>query len=161
MSERWRISVQQHDFDPGVEIESLRNAAAGAIVSFVGVARDFSDDFPVERITLEHYPGMTERSLEDIVRAAHARWNLTQVRVIHRFGELRPGDRIVLVATASSHREHAFDACRFIIDYLKTQAPFWKQESGNKGERWVQSRQSDERARENWDIPQDLAAQKQ
>ncbi len=160
MSERWQISVQREDFDPGAELEALRSAAAGAIVSFVGVARDFSDGFSVEQITLEHYPGMTERSLEDIVRAAHARWNLTQVRVIHRFGELRPGDRIVLVATASTHREHAFDACRFIIDYLKTQAPFWKQESGAKGTRWVQSRQSDEQARQSWENTQNLAAQK-
>lgn len=160
MSGRWQISVQEHDFDPGAEIESLRSAAAGAIVSFVGVARDFSDDFPVERITLEHYPGMTERSLEEIVCAAHARWSLTQVRVIHRFGELRPGDRIVLVATASSHREHAFDACRFIIDYLKTQAPFWKQESGGQGTRWVQSRQSDELARQSWETHENPATQK-
>ena len=160
MGERWQVRVQQEDFDPGVEIEALRSLAAGAIVSFVGVARDFSDDFPVERITLEHYPGMTERSLEDIVHAALARWNLTQVRVIHRFGELRPGDRIVLVATASSHREHAFDACRFIIDYLKTQAPFWKQESGRQGTRWVQSRQSDERARQAWDSKHSVAVQK-
>jgi len=160
MTERWQISVQQHDFDPGAEIEALRSVAAGAIVSFVGVARDMSEDFPVERITLEHYPGMTEKSLEEIVRAAHARWNLTQVRVIHRFGELRPGDHIVLVATASSHREHAFDACRFIIDYLKTRAPFWKQESGGRGARWVQSRQSDERASQSWDGSQNLATQK-
>ena len=160
MGERWQIRVQEEDFDPGVEIEALRSVAAGAIVSFVGVARDISDDFPVERITLEHYPGMTERSLEDIVHAALARWNLTQVRVIHRFGELRPGDRIVLVATASSHREHAFDACRFIIDYLKTQAPFWKQESGRQGTRWVQSRQSDERARQAWDSKHSVAVQK-
>jgi len=146
----WRISVQAQDFDPGVEIEELRSAAAGAIVSFVGVARDLSDGFPVDRITLEHYAEMTERSLEEIVRQAHARWSLTQVRLIHRYGELRPGERIVLVATASSHREHAFDACRFIIDCLKTQAPFWKQESGRLGSRWVEARDSDETARQHW-----------
>jgi len=160
MGERWQISVQEEDFDPGVEIEALRSVAAGAIVSFVGVAREFSDDFPVEQVTLEHYPGMTEKSLEEIVRAALARWDLVQVRVIHRFGQLHPGDRIVLVATASSHREHAFDACRFIIDYLKTQAPFWKQESGRQGTRWVQSRQSDERARQAWDSKHSVAVQK-
>ena len=160
MGERWQIRVQEEDFDPGVEIEALRSVAAGAIVSFVGVAREFSDDFPVEQVTLEHYPGMTEKSLEEIVRAALARWDLVQVRVIHRFGQLHPGDRIVLVATASSHREHAFDACRFIIDYLKTQAPFWKQESGRQGTRWVQSRQSDERARQAWDSKHSVAVQK-
>lgn len=150
MTQQWYISVQQQDFDPGVEIEALRSAAAGAIISFVGIARDFSDGFPVDRITLEHYAGMTQRSLEEIVRQADARWSLLGVRLVHRFGELRPGDRIVLVATASSHREHAFDACRFLIDYLKTQAPFWKQESGQLGSRWVEARESDERARDSW-----------
>jgi len=155
MAQQWHIRVQQQDFDPGAEIEALRSAAAGAIVSFVGIARELSDGFPVDRITLEHYAGMTERSLEEIVRQARARWNLLGVRLIHRFGELRPADRIVLVATASSHREHAFDACRFLIDYLKTQAPFWKQESGPMGSRWVEARASDERARESWTNKQD------
>ncbi|SPE24403.1 molybdopterin synthase, large subunit [Burkholderiales bacterium] len=150
MAQRWQISVQQEDFDPGAEIDALGGAATGAVVSFVGIARDFSGDFPVEQITLEHYPGMTERSLQDIVEQALARWDLIRVRVIHRVGALRPGERIVLVATASSHRDAAFDACRFIIDYLKTQAPFWKRESGGKGARWVEARDSDERAREQW-----------
>ncbi len=150
VTQRWQISVQTQDFDPGAEIEALRGAANGAIVSFVGVARDSSDGFPVQRINLEHYAAMTQRCLEEIVRQAHARWSLNGVRLIHRYGELRPGDRIVLVATASVHREHAFDGCRFIIDYLKTQAPFWKQESGSQGSRWVEARASDENAVRNW-----------
>jgi len=150
MTQPWHISVQQQDFDPGAEIEALRSASAGAIVSFVGIARDLSDGFPVERIRLEHYAAMTERSLEQIVRQAQARWSLSGVRLIHRYGELRPAERIVLVATASSHRDQAFDACRFIIDYLKTQAPFWKQETGSMGSRWVQARDSDESALQSW-----------
>jgi len=150
MAQRWQIRVQREDFDPGSEIAALGGATTGAVVSFVGIARDFSDDFPVEQITLEHYPGMTERSLQEIVEQALARWDLAGVRVIHRFGVLRPGERIVLVATSSRHRDEAFDACRFIIDYLKTQAPFWKRESGRKGSRWVEARDSDERAKEQW-----------
>jgi molybdopterin synthase catalytic subunit len=146
-----RIQVQLHDFDPGTEIEALRTASAGAVVSFVGIARDLSGAFAVERITLEHYPGMTQRSLENIVRKAMARWSLGGVRLIHRYGELSPGDRIVLVATASTHRDAAFDACRFIVDYLKTEAPFWKRESGGAGARWVDARDSDQRARERWE----------
>ena len=157
MAAQWHISVQQQDFDPGAEIEAMRGAMAGAIVSFVGVARDLSDGFPVDSITLEHYPGMTERSLEEIVRQAQARWNLSQVRLIHRIGLLRPADRIVLVATASSHRDDAFDACRFIIDYLKTRAPFWKRETGRLGSRWVEARDTDERARQRWSDPQDAS----
>jgi len=158
MTQPWHISVQPQDFDPGAEIEALRSEAAGAIVSFIGVARDFSDGFPVERIRLEHYAGMTERSLEEIVCQAHRRWSLIQVRLIHRYGELHPGDRIVLVATASTHREQAFDACRFIIDYLKTQAPFWKQESGRLGSRWVEAREGDENARQSWNSTRGLTA---
>jgi len=160
MAQRWQISVQQEDFDPGREIEALSGATTGAVVSFVGIARDFSGDFPVEQITLEHYPGMTERSLQEIVEQALARWDLLRVRVIHRFGVLRPGERIVLVATASAHRDQAFDACRFLIDYLKTQAPFWKRESGAQGSRWVQARESDERAKEQWSRPAQAARPK-
>lgn len=144
------IRVQAADFDPGPETESLRTPATGAVVSFVGIARDFSGDFPVARITLEHYPGMTERSLEAIARQALARWPLQGLRIVHRYGDLQPGDRIVFVATASTHRDAAFDACRFVIDYLKTEAPFWKRESGAAGERWVEARESDEQARARW-----------
>jgi len=144
------IRVQQADFDPGVEIEALRGRSTGAVVSFVGIARDFSEAFPVATITLEHYPGMTERSLQAIARQALDRWNLLGLRIIHRFGDLGPGDRIVLVATASAHRDAAFDACRFVIDYLKTEAPFWKRESGSQGARWVDAKESDDTARARW-----------
>jgi len=147
------IRVQEQDFDPGAEIEGLRAGHTGAIVSFVGIARDFSDSFAVATITLEHYPGMTERSLHQIASQALARWSLDAVRIVHRHGTLLPGDRIVLVAVASTHRDAAFDACRFIVDYLKTQAPFWKRESGAQGQRWVQERESDERAIERWEAP--------
>jgi len=144
------VRVQEADFDPGPETEALRTPATGAVVSFVGIARDFSGAFPVARITLEHYPGMTERSLQDIARQALDRWPLQGLRIVHRFGELLPGDRIVLVATASTHRDAAFDACRFVIDFLKTEAPFWKRESGPAGERWVEARESDDQARARW-----------
>ena len=146
----WRIRVQEDDFDPGAELEALRHADSGAVVSFVGIARDLSDGFAVDQITLEHYPGMTERALQGIVEEALRRWTLTGVCLIHRFGTLRPGDRIVWVGVSSSHRDSAFDACRFLIDYLKTDAPFWKRESGRQGARWVQAKDSDERARERW-----------
>jgi molybdopterin synthase catalytic subunit len=144
------VRVQEADFDPGREIEAVRDRATGAIVSFVGIAREFSESFSIERITLEHYPGMTERCLEDIGHQALVRWNLQAVRIVHRHGELLPGDRIVLVATASTHRDAAFDACRFVVDFLKTQAPFWKREAGQGGARWVEAKQSDELARDRW-----------
>ena len=144
------IRVQQADFDPGAETEAMRSGGTGAVVSFVGIARDFSDAFPVERITLEHYPGMTERSLDAIARQALDRWSLHGLRIIHRFGDLLPGDRIVLVAAASAHRDAAFDACRFVVDYLKTEAPFWKRESGAQGSRWVAAKESDDRALDRW-----------
>ena len=147
------IRVQEADFDPGQETDALRGRSTGAVLSFVGVAREFSESFSVERITLEHYPGMTERCLEDIGRQALARWNLQAVRIIHRYGELLPGDRIVLVAVASTHRDAAFDACRFLVDFLKTEAPFWKRESGQGGVRWVEAKQSDDQARDRWLVP--------
>lgn len=150
MSESIRIRVQEADFDPGAEIEGMRAPGTGAVVSFVGIARDFSGEFPVERITLEHYPGMTQASLAEIARQAMARWTLREIRIIHRFGELAPGDRIVLVATSSTHRDAAFDACRFLIDFLKTGAPFWKREAGPLGSRWVDARDSDEQALGRW-----------
>jgi molybdopterin synthase catalytic subunit len=146
----WRIRVQAEDFDPGAEIEGLQRLDCGAVASFVGVARDSNDGFEVAQITLEHYPGMTERALREIVAEAHARWGLGAVCVIHRVGALRPGDRIVLVGVASRHRDAAFDACRFIVDFLKTRAPFWKRESGPQGVRWVEARGSDEQALDRW-----------
>ena len=150
MVPRCLVRVQQGDFDPGAEVEALRSSRTGAIVSFVGVAREFSGAAAVDRIHLEHYPGMTERSLQDIAEQALARWDLQHVGIVHRFGELLAGDRIVLVVTAAAHRDPAFDACRFVIDYLKTQAPFWKRESGRSGERWVEAKASDERAAARW-----------
>ena len=153
MPRRWRIRIQEEDFDPGIEIESLREAESGALVSFVGIARDLSDGFAVDQITLEHYPGMTERALQEIAEEALVRWTLTRVCVIHRYGTLRPGDRIVWVGVSSVHREAAFDACRFIIDYLKTRAPFWKREAGAEGSRWVAAKDSDEQASARWMAP--------
>jgi len=150
MDPRCRVLVQEADFDPGAEIDALRSAQSGAIVSFVGVARDFSGDSAVTGLTLEHYPGMTERSLHAIGAQALARWPLQRVLIVHRVGALQAGDRIVLVVTASAHRDAAFDACRFIIDYLKTEAPFWKQETGAAGSRWVEAKDSDELARVRW-----------
>jgi len=146
----WRIQVQEEDFDPGAELEALRQADSGALVSFVGIARDLSDGFAVDTITLEHYPGMTQRALQQIVEQALQRWPLNRVCLIHRYGSLRPGDRIVWVGVSSTHRDAAFDACRFLIDYLKTDAPFWKRESGPQGARWVEAKDSDERARARW-----------
>jgi molybdopterin synthase catalytic subunit len=149
---RLDVRVQEADFDPGAETDALRDRCTGAVVSFVGIAREFSDAFAVESIFLEHYPGMTERSLEAIARQALERWNLQAVRIVHRFGTLLPGERIVLVATASAHRDAAFDACRFVIDFLKTEAPFWKRESGRDGQRWVAAKDSDERALARWSV---------
>jgi molybdopterin synthase catalytic subunit len=145
------IRVQEADFDPGRELEALREAQTGAVVSFVGIARDLSDGFDVEHITLEHYPGMTERALHDIAAQALRRWEVRRICIIHRHGTLQPRDRIVWVGVSSTHRDAAFDACRFVIDFLKTDAPFWKRESGRAGARWVQAKDSDERALERWD----------
>jgi len=144
------VQVQEQDFDPGQVIEDLRKRSTGAIVSFVGIARDLSGDFAVDTITLEHYPGMTERSLEDLVARARARWPLLGARVIHRYGRLQPADRIVLVAVSSLHRDAAFESCRYLMDYLKTEAPFWKREAGAGGERWVDAKASDEQALARW-----------
>ncbi len=144
------LRVQEADFDPGEQIEALRNASDGAVVSFVGIAREFSEGLAVRQITLEHYPGMTERSMQEIARQARERWKLGGIRIIHRFGKLAPGDRIVFVAVASAHRDQAFDACRFLIDFLKTRAPFWKREEVEHGQRWVQAKDSDEQALDRW-----------
>ncbi|MBU0750736.1 MAG: molybdopterin synthase catalytic subunit MoaE [Gammaproteobacteria bacterium] len=149
------VSVQQADFDVGAEIAALTagDAQAGAVASFVGLVR--SDKVgaggpAVQAMTLEHYPGMTEQALEDIVTQARGRWDLLGVRVIHRVGRLLPGERIVFVAVASGHRHDAFAACEFIMDYLKTQAPFWKNEETPAGGRWVDARESDAAALGRW-----------
>lgn len=146
------VRVQTEDFDAGVEIARLRsgNPGVGAVASFVGVARDRNDGEAVATMTLEHYPGMTERALEGICAQARGRWDVIDVLVVHRVGELRPLDQIVLVVVTSAHRGDAFAACQFVMDYLKTEAPFWKKERTRAGERWVEARDSDDLARARW-----------
>jgi molybdopterin synthase catalytic subunit len=146
------VRVQAGDFDLGHELARLRagDARVGAVVSFVGLVRDMNDGSQVAAMELEHYPGMTERALEDIVEQARARWPLYGALVIHRVGPLKPLDQIVLVAVAGAHRGEAFDACEFIIDYLKTDAPFWKKEDTPSGARWVDARISDDSAKAKW-----------
>ena len=134
------ISVQTPDFDPGAELEQLRlqnHGRAGAVVSFTGLVRDMNDGEKISQMTLEHYPGMTEKVLAELEREAQARWELTATLIIHRVGPLAPDDHIVFVAAASAHRQQAFRACEYLIDTLKTRAPFWKKETTSKGERWV------------------------
>jgi molybdopterin synthase catalytic subunit len=152
MSIRVSISVQEADFDVSTELAAMRagDASIGAIVNFVGLVRDRNDGAQVAAMTLEHYPGMTERALEKIVVEAGTRWWLNAVRVIHRVGTLRTEDQIVLVATASEHRGDAFEACAFIMDYLKTRAPFWKREDTPAGARWVEARETDDDAAARW-----------
>lgn len=146
------VRVQREDFDAGAEIAALRanDPRVGAVASFIGVARDTNDGERVAAMALEHYPGMTERALEDIVAQAKRRWNVIEILVIHRVGELKPLDQIVLVAVTGSHRGEAFAACEFVMDYLKTEAPFWKKESTQSGTRWVEARESDDAARDRW-----------
>jgi molybdopterin synthase catalytic subunit len=146
------VRVQEADFDPGRELESLTHGRVdvGAVASFVGLVRDANDGREVRGMTLEHYPGMTERALEEICREAHSRWDLLDTLVIHRVGPLAPGDRIVLVGVSSAHRGVAFAACEFIMDYLKTRAPFWKREQTPEGGRWVEARASDDEAAGRW-----------
>ena len=147
-----RVRVQAEPFDTGGEIARLHEAVpgVGAVASFLGVVRNENDERSVGSMLLEHYPGMTERAIEHIVRDARSRWPLAAVTVIHRVGALSPGDPIVLVAAAASHRGDAFAACEFIMDFLKTKAPFWKKESAPGGERWVGTRGSDLEALERW-----------
>ena len=147
-----RVRVQEADFDAGRELESLTAGRrdVGAVASFVGLVRDANDGSDVRGMTLEHYPGMTEKALEEICAEAHRRWDLLDTLVIHRVGALRPGDRIVLVGVASGHRGEAFAACEFIMDYLKTRAPFWKREDTPQGARWVEARASDDNAADRW-----------
>jgi len=138
-----KISVQQDDFDVSAELAALRAAQVGAIVSFVGTVRDVCSDNKIEYLELEHYPGMTEKSLEEIARQARQRWDICDGVIIHRFGRLPVSAQIVLVAVASQHRASAFAACEFMMDSLKVQAPFWKKEIGADGARWVAARLAD------------------
>ena len=150
------VRVQTEDFDAGVELTALRagKPAVGAIANFIGIVRDANDQARVgariDTLTLEHYPGMTERSISSICEEACSRWSLFDVTVIHRYGTLAPTDQIVLVATSSAHRGDALEACGFIMDFLKTQAPFWKKEVTSGGERWVDARTTDDEALARW-----------
>ena len=146
------VRVQTADFDAGREIAELRgrDPRVGAVASFIGTVRDANDAANIATMTLEHYPGMTEKALSEIVTDARARFDIVDALVVHRVGELRPADQIVLVAVTSAHRGDAFDACRFIMDYLKTQAPFWKKEVTSDGARWVEARASDDDAAAQW-----------
>jgi molybdopterin synthase catalytic subunit len=146
------IRVQPEDFDIAAEIAGLRagNPKIGAVASFIGLVRDVNDGSAVAGMTLEHYPGMTEKALDAIVEQARGRWDIIDVALIHRVGALKPGDQIVLVVVAGAHRSEAFAACEFIMDYLKTRAPFWKKETTAAGERWVDARVTDETAADRW-----------
>jgi molybdopterin synthase catalytic subunit len=154
------VRIQTEDFDAGAEIAALRrnNPGVGAVASFIGVCRDANDGAAVSRMTLEHYPGMTEKAIEEIVTEARERWGVTDALVVHRVGELRPADQIVLVVVTGAHRGEAFAACEFIMDYLKTRAPFWKKEETPKGARWVEARVSDDEAARRWEPPKSSAA---
>ncbi len=147
------VRVQTQDFDVGFEINQLRVARpdVGAVVSFVGQVRDLNDGNTIATLTLEHYPGMTEKSLEAIVNQAKSRWNIMDATIIHRVGTLQPLDQIVLVAVSSAHRNEAFSACEFMMDYLKTEAPFWKKEATAEGEQWLEAKETDETARKRWE----------
>lgn len=149
----FHVRVQEEDFDVGAEVAALRESdkRVGAIAVFVGTVRDVNEDDAVHTMTLEHYPGMTEKSLTKIVAEAQQRFGIFGATVIHRIGTLQPLDQIVLVVVKSGHRGEAFDACRFIMDYLKTEAPFWKKEATSEGERWLDARESDETARMRWE----------
>jgi molybdopterin synthase catalytic subunit len=146
------IRIQEKDFDLSAEIAALRKGdpRVGAVVSFLGTVRDMNDGSQVKGMTLEHYPGMTEKALQEILDQAKARWDIYQTLVIHRVGPLLPEDQIVLVAVTSAHRGEAFAACEFIMDYLKTAAPFWKKEDTPEGARWVDARVTDEVALSKW-----------
>lgn len=147
------VRVQTEDFDVGAEIAALSagRTEIGAVATFTGLVRSDNDGNSVSAMTLEHYPGMTEKALEEIVAEARGRWRVDAVRVIHRHGRLEPGDRIVFVGVAGAHRGEAFAACEFIMDYLKTRAPFWKKEETPEGSRWVDARDSDDSAAARWE----------
>jgi len=146
------VRIQPQDFDAGAEMAAMRkgNPAIGAIASFVGVVRDVNEGDSVSTMSLEHYPGMTEKAIGEIIEQARGRWKVLDALVIHRIGELRPTDQIVLVIVASAHRGDAFAACEFIMDYLKTRAPFWKKEQTPDGARWVDARAADDVSAERW-----------
>jgi len=152
------IKVQRQDFDVGRELDELTrgNPRIGGVASFIGLVRDMGTNNPggesITALTLEHYPGMTEKKLAEIEAEANKRWPLDASLIIHRYGRLEPGDRIVLVATASPHREAALAACHFLIDWLKTDAPFWKSEETPQGERWVAARHEDDEATQRWKV---------
>ena len=146
------VRVQTEDFDLGAELSQLRlvNPSIGALVSFVGQVRDMNNGNEINTLTLEHYPEMTQKALLSIETEAKMRWNIISSLIIHRVGTLKPLDQIVLVAIASAHRGEAFKACEFIIDYLKTSAPFWKKETTSQGERWVEAKLADDEAKARW-----------
>ena len=146
------VRIQEQDFDVSDELAVLRagDARVGAVASFVGVVRDLNDASRVSTLTLEHYPGMTEKALSQIVDDARQRWDIVDALIIHRVGELKPRDQIVLVAVTGAHRGESFAACQFIMDYLKTRAPFWKREDTPHGSHWVEARASDDSAAEKW-----------
>jgi len=149
-----RVSIQTEDFDVNAEIAALRaqDKRVGAVCTFIGTVRDRNDGSAVSAMELEHYPGMTEKSIEDMIDAAFKRFDIYAARVIHRVGPLQPLDQIVLVAVTSAHRGESFQACEFLMDYLKTQAPFWKKEQTPEGARWVDARVSDDKALAKWGI---------
>ena len=155
-----RVTVQTEDFDLSAEVAALRagDAGVGAVAAFVGTVRDRNDGQGVSAMELEHYPGMTERAIEAIIDAAHERFDIRGARVIHRVGLLQPLDQIVMVIVTSSHRGEAFQACEFLMDYLKTQAPFWKKESTPEGARWVDARVADDEALRRWGVDSGNAA---
>ena len=146
------VRVQTGDFDAGAEMAAMRrgNPKIGAVASFIGVVRDLNEGADVAEMTLEHYPGMTEKALEKIVAEAKSRWDIYDALVVHRVGTLKPTDQIVLVVVASGHRGEAFQACEFLMDYLKTRAPFWKKEKTPEGGRWVDARKADDAAADRW-----------
>jgi len=150
------VRVQREDFDIGAEIAAFRrnDPKIGAIASFIGLVRDRNEGDAIVSMTLEHYPGMTEKALTRIVDQAKTRWDIIDALVVHRVGELKPLDQIVLVVVTGGHRGAAFAACEFIMDYLKTRAPFWKKEQTAQGARWVEARASDDQAAERWSEPQ-------
>ena len=154
-----RVSIRHEDFDLGAEVAALRegDGGVGAVAAFVGTVRDRSDGRSVASMELEHYPGMTERAIESMITQARQRFDIRGVRVIHRIGRLMPREQIVLVAVTSAHRHDAFQACEFLMDYLKTQAPFWKKETTPAGARWVDARQADDAALARWGLTMDNA----
>ncbi len=149
-----RVTIQTADFDLAAEVAALRagDAGVGAVATFIGTVRDRNDGSVVSDMELEHYPGMTERAIEAMIDEAHQRFDIRAARVVHRVGLLRPGDQIVLVVVSSAHRGQAFQACEFLMDYLKTQAPFWKKETTPEGARWVDARVADDAALARWGI---------